>query len=245
MRTDPANPHPQPAAESLRRTDGEAEEAAALRSESHAEGTATARNHGDVEVERVTTPTAPPRTRLVLIAVACFAAACLWWLQQRSLRSTRHTLTTQTAALARMQSDADRIAQLRTAPQRATDRRKPHDDLMAQINRALSAAGVPKKLWQDSIPQAPQRLANTPYTRHTTRLYFERTTLEQVTGFVHQLLEADPSLTVSAIRVTADKATDKHRILDRPPTWRIELAVSYLTYAHTGAEGPTATQLDG
>ncbi|MCP4590883.1 MAG: hypothetical protein GY842_09065 [bacterium] len=79
---------------------------------------------------------------------------------------------------------------------------------LAQIDRALAGAGVPKKLWQDSIPQAPQRLA---------------------TAFICRLLGEDPSLSLSSVHVSAGRGARKNA--GDTPTWRIDLAVSYLTYA--------------
>ncbi|MCP4589439.1 MAG: hypothetical protein GY842_01715 [bacterium] len=178
-----------------------------------------------------------PGTGLTLLAVACATLAGWWWLQQRALGSAGHALAAQAAALARMETDAEIIAQLRSAPRTAAERRRPNAELLAQIDRALAGAGVPKKLWQDSIPQAPQQLANSPYTRHTTQLYFEDITLRQATALVCRLLGEDPSLSLSSVHVSAGRGSRKNA--GGAPTWRIDLAVSYLTYAP--AEGVTGS----
>jgi len=177
------------------------------------------------------TSTRRGRSGLVLLLAVGVALAGLWWLQRRALGSVRHTLAAQTSALVRMQADARRIELLRLAPRRAVERFKPNDELLAQIDRALQEAAVPRERWQDSIPQAPQRLADSPYTRHTTRLYFQNLDLRQATSFAYRLLETDPSLSVSSVRIAADRRTDKAATADHLPTWHVDLAVSYLTYA--------------
>jgi len=154
-------------------------------------------------------------------------AALVCGLQRRSLRSAGSTYQARALALTRMQIDARRIGSLRDRPQRATDRQRPNDELLAQVEHALKGAGVPVQLWQDSIPQPAQRLPQSPYQRYGTRLYFEDVTIEQVVRFACALLAADPSLAVSSLHLVAPVQADL-------ATWNADLTVSYLVYAPSG-----------
>ena len=122
-----------------------------------------------------------------------------------------------------MHTDAVLLHTLATVPQRATDRRRPNDELLAQIEVALLSAGIGLDRWQDSIPESPQQLANSPYKKMITRLYLQDVTLESITTFAHHLVKADPSLSVSSIRLTAP-----HQSHHAGRT--IDLAVTYLIY---------------
>ena len=170
------------------------------------------------------------RSLTVLVLLLIF---CLWgyWLQRRSLHSMRHTVTTQSLALERMKTDAARIESLRSTPQRATDRSKPNDELLSQIDNALRKSGIPKELWQDSIPQPPRREANSPYSKMSTRLYFEQITLQQIAAFAHSLLATDPTLSLTAVRISATRNEPVSDANSTKVQWNAELAVSYLVYA--------------
>jgi len=144
------------------------------------------------------------------------------------MRSTRRVLATQIASVNKMQIDAARIAELQSKPQQAIDREKPNDELLAQIEAALHEANVPRELWQDSIPQPPQRDKAPDYLRVTTRLEFENITLQQVASLAHQLLNADPALQIQSMRVQnrrSDIRKHAHQI-----QWNIEMAVAHLVY---------------
>jgi len=154
----------------------------------------------------------------------------LFWVyawQAGKLDTVQRIHAAQVAGLGQMQVDAEHIRALRTAPQRATDRERANDELLAQVDAALARADVPKTHWQDSIPQPAQRVTGEPYERHTTRLYLEGVTLVQAVGISWALLEMDPTLELSGMRLTApgaNKATSDHA------TWNAELAVSYLLF---------------
>ena len=147
--------------------------------------------------------------------------------QSRAYRNASRLLRAREVRLTHMQIDAQRIAALRDRPQQATDRQRPNDELLAQVEHALKTAGVPVQLWQDSIPQPAQRLPQSPYQRYGTRLYFEAVTIEQVVRFACTLLAADPSLAVSSLHLVAPVQAD-------PTTWNVDLTVSYLVYAPSG-----------
>ncbi len=174
-----------------------------------------------------TTPARPrrtPRTALLVAVAVCSLIGLAAWLHWRSANSARDTHEVQSAALIRMRQDMRRIVALRDTPQQATDRERPNEELLAQIEAAMKTAGVPASCWQDSIPQPVQRLPQSPYQRFSTRLYFEDVTLEQTLHFAHAILAADASLAVSALRLSAPAR-------DETMVWNVDLAVSYLVYS--------------
>jgi hypothetical protein len=125
-----------------------------------------------------------------------------------------------------MRVDARSIVSLRRTPPRAAERLKPNEELLAEVDAALGAAGVSKETWQDSVPQPAQREGQSPYQRLTTRLYFEGITLQELTGFAHGLLSSDSTLFISALRLTAAGRSGSQP--GPAAKWNTDLAVSYL-----------------
>lgn len=163
------------------------------------------------------------RTRLVLIAGVAAMCALLCRLEGSRLASARSALATKTTRLAEVRRDLQRIRALQTAPRRATDRRMPHDALIAIIDQSQRSAGVDAKSLSSVWPESPRRVGQSDYLRLTTRLSFERVTLEQVARFVHVLNAADRSLTLTSVRLLSQQYAQ--------PFWDAELAVTYSIYA--------------
>ena len=163
------------------------------------------------------------RERVVLLSGLLALACMLCWWQWGALASTRHTYATALEQLQRMRADSQAIEKLRRVPQAAAGRMRPKDELLGQVERSLSGAGIDQTKWHDSIPQNPVRLPKRDYRRLTTRLYFEGITLRQLAAFSYDLQTQDPTLRVSAINLTNR----------RPETedYDVDLAVSYLIYA--------------
>ena len=158
---------------------------------------------------------------LILVGVLSIVMAFVW-LQWRALASTNDTYETALAQLDQMRADVLRIQSLRQVPQAAAGRPRRNEELLAQVERALEAAGIDHAHWHDSIPQPPVRLPKSDYKRLTTRLYFEDVTLWQLAAFAHHLEAADPTLAVSAVNIT-------NRRLEGSD-YDVDLAVSYLVY---------------
>lgn len=169
-----------------------------------------------------------PRNLASILVVTCLVGVGVLGYQYRALRASEMSLANRTASISRMRADASMIATLQSGPQRAVDREKPNDELLAQIEAALHEAGVPRKLWQDSIPQPPQREKDSDYIRLATRLVFERISLQQVAGFANQLLFADPTIRVSSVRLHADSR--KPAVSSGVARWNVELVTAYLVY---------------
>lgn len=151
------------------------------------------------------------------------------WAQWRALASRRDTLDLAHQQLAGMRSDAERIRQFREAPRAAVSRARTNEELLAQVERALSAAGIDRQRWLDSVPQPPVRDTGSPYVRHATRLYMEAIEPRQLAALVVQLESDDTTLRVSALQWAA-----------RPDgrAFNAEMELSYLVFA-PGARGGT------
>ena len=162
--------------------------------------------------------------RLLFSLALCSLAGLACWTQWRVQRSAQSRYDARRVAVQRMLIDAQRIGAMRRAPRRAAERERPKEELLAQIETSLTGAGIPIQLWQDSIPQTPQRLAESPYQRFSTRLYFESISLDQLVRFTHRLLAGDPSLAISSLHLAAPPGGDETR-------WNADLAVGYLVYA--------------
>lgn len=153
----------------------------------------------------------------------------LAWTQWRALASTRDTVDSSLTQLTTMKSDAERILALRKAPQAAVAQTRTSQELLHQVEKALSSANIDRSLWSDSVPQAVVRIPGTDYQRAGVRLYFGGVTLQQLTTFAHRLHSDDPTLNVSAVNlINRDQETSK---------FDVDLLVSYLVFSPK-SEGP-------
>lgn len=164
-----------------------------------------------------------PTSSILIVTVALAASSLFAWQQRSRLESARSTYDTQFTRLGSLQADADRLVWLRNAPQRATDRRVPHDQLVAEIEQACDRASLQKTSLTSIWPETPRRLEQSDYQESSTRLSFERVDLKQVSAFVYHLQTIDPSLGASELQLTAPKANEA--------SWDVELTVSYLLFS--------------
>ena len=143
-------------------------------------------------------------------------------LEWRALASAHDTLTTKTARLTETQRNIHRINQLQNAPRRATERRLPHEALVATLEKARTRANIDASTLTAVWPEPPRRLAQSDYLYLATRLSFEKITLEQIAAFTHHLTSLDASLTITSFRLLSQQHPK-----DR---WDVELVVAYLIY---------------
>ena len=139
--------------------------------------------------------------RSMLIPAVFALSLVLIWTQWRTFASTRDSDQTSLAQLASMQADATQILALRNVPQVAVGQTRTSQELLHQVEKALSQAGIDRSLWSDSVPQAAVRVPSTDYQRAGVRLYFGGVTLQQLTSFAHHLHADDPTLSVSAVNL--------------------------------------------
>lgn len=176
-----------------------------------------------------------PHYPLVLAIAAAVLTGLLALQQFCRLRSAADTLAVQRAQRDRQQQDAGRILALRDAPQRATDRRTPHDQLVERIDQALRRAGIAGERLRSVWPEPARRLADSDYKELVTRLSIEDATCQQVVAFGYHLMRADSSLQVTGLRLLNRKPAG--------PAWDAEIDVSYLLFAP--AKGPARPAADG
>jgi len=169
----------------------------------------------------------PPREqvrRIVPVLAVGLLLASWTWLDARRLASKRDSLQTITAKIEEMQADVAQIKSLRTAPRRATERERPNDELLEEIRDALTAARISAEHWIGNEPSQPVRTTGSQYKRLNTRLLFEDIGLEELVRFVHALIEHNPALSASQLRLYMPhgRAGD---------TWNVDMTVSYLIYS--------------
>jgi len=157
------------------------------------------------------------------ILVAVLLAGVLWcWRQSRALASLRDGYSVQVRQVREMRADAAQIQMLGSAPRIATERRKPNDELLAQIGRALQSAGIGTEQWVSSEPQSPVRIPDTPYQRFTLRITLADVSLRQLISFFSTLALHDPTLGIGGIRLTAPQEAGRE--------WDADIMVEYLVY---------------
>lgn len=168
----------------------------------------------------------PQRSRrraLCALGTLCLVLLVACWFEHRALGSLENRHAVQTRSLRQMRADVERITVLSTAPRGADDHRRSSEELLGELETALSEVGIPLSRWQDSVPRQPQQLPGTEYQQVATRLYFDELSLEELVKFAHRLVDQDPSLFVSAVRINAGRGKDTQ-------TWSVELTVTYLVY---------------
>lgn len=173
----------------------------------------------------------PRSRRLLTLGGLVAVAALLAGLQWRALGSVEDTYQVAIAQLDQMREDIQVIRGLRQAPVTASSRARTNQELLAQVEQALSATGIDRAAWLDSVPQPPAQLPQSDYKRMTTRLYFEHLGLRQLTVFALELQRRDPTLMISAVNLSSREPESA--------AFDIELAVTYRVFA------PQRTARDG
>ena len=171
-------------------------------------------SHANVRMDR----------RYALTACVSMVLALWCWLEARTFASTQRSHESRLAQVEGMSADALAISALRNAPRMAADRQRPNDELLDQVRGALTAAAVPLDRWVGNDPSLPVRVPKTPYKRLSVRLLFEDLSMKQMAGFAYHLIDKDPTLSASYLRVSApaDRTDD---------VWNVDLHISYLIYA--------------
>ncbi len=165
-------------------------------------------------------------SRLVIVCLALIVTATLCWnrLEARQLSSIQDVHATLIRRLEEMVVDAAAIEKLSQSPRLATDRERLNDELLVQVRDALSAAKVPHDRWIGNDPSAPRRIAKSPYKRLDTQLQFKNITLKQMTTLCHKIFEADATLAISRLDMSAPQSGNKAQ-------WDIKMTLNYLLYA--------------
>jgi hypothetical protein len=163
------------------------------------------------------------RGLMVTIGIAILAAL-LCWVETRGVSSACHSYVAMCSQVEQMQKDAARIASLRTQPQRAAERERPNDELIAQVRRALQAARISEERWIGNEPAIGVRISKTPYKKISTKLRFEGLEMRELVIFVHALIDRDQTLSISAVRLTESNDETSVR-------WNVDLTATYLIYS--------------
>ena len=164
------------------------------------------------------------KRRMTVVLSVCALLGTWCWVEARSLDSKRDSHQVMLAQTAQMNLDAERIGSLRAAPQLATERARPNDELLAEVRACLAAANVPLEHWIGNDPSPSVRVPRSPYKRLSVRLLFERLDLRQLVQFAYHLTEMNRALSIPYLRLFAphDRQQD---------TWNVDMSVSYLIYS--------------
>lgn len=163
------------------------------------------------------------RQRAAILTGLLAIVSLLGWMQWRALGSMRDTYDAALAQFDQMQADAARIHTLQQTPQAALGRTRANEELLAQVEESLKAAGIDPTSWHDSIPQLPVRLPQSDYKRMTTQVYLEGIAMQQLAAFTHHLRVIDPALRVSSLNITSRERDSLG--------YDADLGVSYLVFA--------------
>lgn len=159
------------------------------------------------------------RMRLLSATALCTILVVVCWAEHRSLRSLQSNLSTHSKSIKLMYSDVQRIRALSHKPMLVTTTRKSNDQLLAEIEAALSIAAIPLEKWQDSVPLPAQSVPESNLVRMATRMYLEDVDLESFARFCRSLIEADNTLSVESTRISEFRSNGKD--------WVFEITVTY------------------
>jgi hypothetical protein len=165
----------------------------------------------------------PLRREAILAAFA--ACAALWcWLEHRAQAARVGSHGAAIRQTEQSHADAARIENLRTAPRLATERARPNDELVAQIQAALTAAGIAPERWVNNEPIPAVAVPKSPYRQLAVRLGLQEVSLQQIVEFCHHLLDKDLALFVGRVRLFGPPGkTDD--------LWDADIVIGYLVYA--------------
>lgn len=163
----------------------------------------------------------------LLSAAAALATLVLCLLQNREISADRAAHASALERVQQMAQDGRRISLLGQAPRRASDRERPNDELLSQVQEAMNRVRMRPDQWERSQPSPPRRLGNSPYRQVVTLLSLRRVSLQQVGALCHSLISEDPSLNVSQLRLSAAPR-------QQSSSWNAELTLTYLIYSPGG-----------
>lgn len=160
-----------------------------------------------------------------LAAGIVLSVGAFWcWTQAGKLESRRAAHVLQMRRLESMRADVAVIQELNRARPVATDRRKPNDELLAQVGEAAARAGVPPDGWVSSDPLPAVRIPNAPYRRLAMRITFTSLSLRTLVQFCTALTGEDPTLGIAALRISSAQHADKE-------LWDADIQIEYLVYS--------------
>jgi len=163
--------------------------------------------------------------RPLILALGCCALLGAWcWIEASILESRGSSYRSLVKQLEQMSVDSARVRSLRAQPRLATERERPNDELLAQIQQAMTVANIPASHWVGNDPTQPVRVSRSPYRRLAVRLMFEDLTLRQLVQFAYHLTQMDTALSIPRLRLSAPLGT-------QTDAWNVDLSLSYLIYS--------------
>ena len=163
--------------------------------------------------------------REILISTTLCIVLSLWCIvETRRSHAARDAYTARLNQVEQMSSDAQAIQALRDAPQLASERERPNDELLVEIRSAMDNASIPLERWVGNDPSQPVRMPQTPYKQLSTRLSFENLETKDIVGLVYNMMRANPGLSIPYVRLSAGRQGQ-----DR--SWDTVVTTSYLIYA--------------
>ena len=161
---------------------------------------------------------------LVLVLGCCALLGAWCWIEASVLESRGSSYRSLVRQLEQMSVDSALVGSLQAQPRLATERERPNDELLAEIQQAMTVANIPASQWVGNDPIQPVRVSRSPYRRLAVRLTFEELTLRQLVQFACHLTEMDTALSIPRLRLSAPRG-------GRTDAWNVDLSLSYLIYS--------------
>lgn len=159
------------------------------------------------------------------LALLGLLLAALIWSGLR-LREKRAAARDAADNLAECRKLAAEIAGSQESPVIAAMASEPGPEITLRIETAAEAASLPPRAVTSIDPQPPQRIGQTPYRLHDTRVELSPLSLPQVVVFLEAVVAGEESMTVSTLRLTAPRRGST----GDAESWRTEVGLTQLVY---------------
>ena len=145
----------------------------------------------------------PTATRATLVvALAALAAALALSLQGRRLRDAAQDGQSARARVESLADDARAVLRLRDTAATASEDERPTADVIALVNRVLTAAGVPTSRFQGCSPEGDAPVpGSADLRRQSVRVAFKDLAVADVGAFLAAWRDAGTAWTPTAVEI--------------------------------------------
>lgn len=162
-------------------------------------------------------------TLFAVLIVTVVVSATRLMSKSQALRDAAENLET-------CQTLAADIAKARQAPSRAVAKASSSMEITKQIEEAARSMNLPATTIVVIEPQAPRRIPESPYKLRVIQVDLKPLLLPEVIALLHHILQSDPTLVVSSLRLSSSARTNDTAAVE---AWTPEVTLTNLIYDPT------------
>lgn len=162
---------------------------------------------------------------LAILAVAVVVSATRLMSKTQALRDASENLES-------CRKLASEISKARQTPSRAVAKASSSMEITKQIEEAARGMNLPATTIVVIEPQAPRRIADSPYKLRVIQVDLKPLLLPEVIALLHHILQRDPTLVVSSLRLSSP-ARSNDTTANAIEQWAPEITLTNLIYDPT------------